>query len=322
MLGVMAALLAAYGTFLAWSSVALRWNGFGFGPRRRRRKPLSLTQRLSRAGLSEVSPSQLAVTMGAVGLLGGAVGFILFNGLIPSLICAAFAAGFPVANVRARRLARAAEALDAWPRMLEELRMLTGSLGRSIPQALFEVGRRAPSQMRSSFRRAEREWLLTTDFARTLDLLKAGLSDATADAVCETLAVANEVGGGGLDRRLAALAEDRLDDVAARKDARAKQAGVKFARRFVLLVPLGMALAGLSIGNGRSSYQSAGGQAAVAFGLLCIAACWAWSGRLLHLPAEHRVFAGQPAPPQRSAAVAPAQRSTLVSELHRTPIEW
>ena len=33
-------------------------------------------------------------------------------------------------------------------------------------------------------------------------------------------------------------------DVQGRKDARAKQAGVRFARRFVLIVPLGMALAG------------------------------------------------------------------------------
>jgi tight adherence protein B len=178
--------------------------------------------------------------------------------------------------------------------MLEELRMLTGSLGRSIPQALFEVGGRAPTEMRPAFRRAHREWMLTTDFPRTLELLKTGLADATADAVCETLAVANEVGGGGLDRRLSALAEDRLDDVQAHKDAKAKQAGVKFARRFVLLVPLGMALAGLSIGNGRAAYHSAGGQVAVAVGLVCIAACWAWSGRLLHLPPERRVFAGQP----------------------------
>jgi tight adherence protein B len=293
MLGVGAALLAAYGTFLLWSSLSLRWNGFGLGPRRPKSQPLSVAQRLARAGLSDVAPSQLAATIATVGLLGGATGFVLFNGIIPALICAVFAAGFPVANVRARRLNRAAEALDAWPRMLEELRMLTGSLGRSIPQALFEVGRRAPSEMQGSFRRAEREWLLTTDFTRTLDLLKIGLADATADAVCETLAVANEVGGGGLDRRLAALAEDRLDDVQARKDARAKQAGVKFARRFVLLVPLGMALAGLSIGNGRAAYHSVGGQAAVAFGLVCVAGCWAWSGRLLQLPPERRVFAGR-----------------------------
>ncbi|MGH9060228.1 MAG: hypothetical protein ACRDZY_12045, partial [Acidimicrobiales bacterium] len=59
----------------------------------------------------------------------------------------------------------------------------------------------------------------------------------------------------------------------------------------VLLVPLGMAVAGLSIGTGRAAYQTAGGQLAVAAGLLTIVACWVWSGRLMRLPEEPRVFA-------------------------------
>ncbi len=230
--------------------------------------------------------------IGVVTIVGGAVGYALFGGPVPAAIAAVFAATFPLAAFRARRAARLAEAREAWPRLLEELRLLTGSLGRSIPQALFEVGHRAPGEMRGAFAAAEREWLLTTDFERTLRLLRAELADATADAVCETLVVAHEIGGGSLDRRLAGLVEDRTRDVQARKDARSKQAGVRFARRFVLLVPLGMTLAGLSIGSGRSAYQSPGGQLAVAGGLLGVIGCWLWSGRLLRLPEEPRVFAG------------------------------
>lgn len=299
MIGVVAAVLAAYGTFLVWSGTALGWSGFGFGPRRQPRR-LPLAARLRAAGLEGVRLTQLATMAGTAALLGGAGGYVLFGGLFPPLVCGLFAAGFPVASLRARRGARVTAAREAWPRMLEELRLLTGSLGRSIPQALFEVGRRAPAELQQGFRRAEREWLLTTDFGRTLDLLKAELADPTADAVCETLLVAHEVGGGALDRRLAALIDDRLEDLTARKDARAKQAGVKFARLFVLVVPLGMAVAGLSIGNGRAAYRSAGGQLAVAIGLVCIAACWVWSGRLLRLPAPPRVFAG----PATGAAVS------------------
>ena len=155
--------------------------------------------------------------------------------------------------------------------MIEEMRLLTGSLGRSIPQALFEVGRRGPEEMRPAFAAAQREWMISTDFARTVAVLKTGLADPTADAACETLLVAHEVGGSDLDRRLAALVEDRIQDLQGRKDARAKQAGVRFARRFVLLVPLGMALAGLSIGNGRAAYERP-------------------TGQLLKLPDERRVF--------------------------------
>ena len=58
----------------------------------------------------------------------------------------------------------------------------------------------------------------------------------------------------------------------------------------MLIVPLGMTLAGLSIGTGRQAYQSAGGQVAVAAGLLMVAGCWLWAGRLMRLPEEERVF--------------------------------
>jgi tight adherence protein B len=174
--------------------------------------------------------------------------------------------------------------------MIEEIRVQTGSLGRSIPQALFEVGRRGPEELRPAFAAGEREWRITTDFARTVAVLKDRLADATADTTLETLLVAHEVGGSDLDRRLAALVEDRVQDAQGRKDARAKQAGVRFARWFVLAVPLGMTLAGLSIGTGRDAYRTSVGQLAVAAGLACVAACWAWAGRLLKLPEEERVF--------------------------------
>jgi tight adherence protein B len=174
--------------------------------------------------------------------------------------------------------------------MIEELRILTGSVGRSIPQALFEVGEAGPEELRPAFAAAHREWRLTTDFERTLAVLRDRLADPTCDATCETLLIAHELGGTDVDRRLADLAEDRRQDVRYRKDARARQAGVRFARRFVLLVPLGMAAAGLSVGNGRTAYQTPLGQVAVLVALGMVAACWMWAGRILRLPEEERVF--------------------------------
>ena len=121
-------------------------------------------------------------------------------------------------------------------------------------------------------------------------MLRTRLADPCADAICETLLVAYEVGGTDLDRRLAALAEERRQDLEGRKDGAARQAGVRFARRFVLVVPLGMTLAGLSIGTGRAAYQTAVGQILVVIGLVAVAACWMWAGRLMRLPEEQRVF--------------------------------
>ena len=287
MIGLLLALTGAYGVFLLYTS-------FGREPSPRSRRFEERRARVQdwvvQAGLADVRPVELATVTGSLFLVGAVLAFALFGGVLPALMSGAFAASFPIASSRARRERRRSDAREAWPRLIEEIRLLTGSLGRSIPQALFEVGRRGPGELRPAFAAAEREWLLSTDFARTCAVLKARLADPTADAACETLLVAHEVGGSDIDRRLAALAEDRIQDLQGRKDAKAKQAGVRFARRFVLIVPLGMALAGLSIGTGRAAYQTAIGQLLVALGVVVVASCWLWAGRLLRLPEEDRVF--------------------------------
>ena len=226
----------------------------------------------------------------ALFVLGGLAAYALFGGVLAAATTGVALATSPLATYRARRRARLAQAAEAWPRILEELRLQIGSLGRSVPQALFEVGRRAPGEWRPAFAASEREWLLTTDFSRTISILKERLCDPTADAVCETLLVAHEVGGSDVDGRLAALIEDRVLDLQGRKDARSRQAGLRFARRFVLIVPVGMAVAGLAIGTGRSAYESAGGQLAVVVAVIAVAVCWLWSARLMRLPEEPRVF--------------------------------
>ena len=285
----------AYGTWLLWTALALRWGGLLPGPEaavHRRRVPASqrFAEALSRAGAPGVRPAEVAATTALVMAVTAAATYTLFGGFLPPLAAAAFAAGTPIALYRSRHERRRAEAHDAWPRLIEEIRLLTGSVGLSIPQALIDVGRRGPEPLRLGFAAAEREWRITTDFARTTSVLSDQLADPTADVVCETLLVAHEVGGSDLEARLAALAEDRAADLRHRKDARAAQAGVRFARRFVLAVPVGMALCGLSIGTGRRAYGTAVGQVLVVLGIAVVAACWVWAGRLLRLPPEERVF--------------------------------
>jgi tight adherence protein B len=283
------ALLAGAGTYLLYTSLVLGVRGVRLprtNPARRRRRRDWMVQ----AGLADVALREVAAVVAALGVLGAVAAYAVFGGVLPALAAGAFAATFPLASYRARRRARRAAAMDAWPRLLEELRILTSSLGRSIPQALFEVGRRAPEELRPAFAIAQREWLLSTDFARTLRVLKAQLADPTADAVCETLLVAHEVGGTDLDRRLEALIDDRVQDTQGRKDARAKQAGARFARRFVLIVPAGMAMAGMSVGTGRAAYQTASGQLLVVVAIALVVGCWLWAGRIMALPEEQRVF--------------------------------
>jgi tight adherence protein B len=292
MMGLVVALCAAAGTYYLYTALVLGWHGLRLGPpvARSARPRRRASDWLAQAGIGDVSARQFALVTAGLGALGAVAGLAMFGGVLPALILAVCVAATPLASYRVHRQRLRATAQEAWPRLIEEIRIRTSGLGRSVPQALFEAGERAPASLRPAFAAAQREWVLSTDFERTVAVLKDGLADPTADAACETLLVAHEVGGSDLDRRLEALIEDRVIDVQGRKDARSKQAGVRFARSFVLLVPLGMALVGMSVGNGRAAYATPWGQTMVVIGIASVVACWVWAGRLLRLPEEQRVF--------------------------------
>lgn len=260
---------------------------------------------LTQAGLVEVRPVEFVAITGLLFVTAAAAGYGLFGTALPALVVGGAAAAAPAGVHRSRRTARLATAQQAWPRLIGEVRLRATTLGRSLPQALFEAGEHAPDELRPAFTAAHREWLLSFDFARALDVLKRQLADPTADATCETLLVAHEVGGTDLGPRLEALAEDRQVDADTRKEARARQAGVRFARRFVLLVPAGMAVAGSLIGGGRAAYGTPTGQLAVLAALAMVAGCWLWSGRYLRLPSSRRVFVS--ATGRSPAATSPEQ---------------
>lgn len=287
------ALIAAAGAYYLYTAIAFGWRGLSVAPAMKgavSNPRTTFEQWLVQAGLDDINRAEFIAVVMMLSSFGAGLTYLLFGGVIPAVLSGAFAASFPLASYKARRRSRRERAREAWPRMLEEIRLLTSSVGKSVPQALFEVGERAPVEMRSAFDSAHREWLLSTDFAKTITVLKRRLGDATADVTCETLLIAHELGGSDLGRRLDSLIEDRIQDTQGRKDAASRQAGARFARLFVLLVPIGMAGAGMSIGDGRAAYQTPTGQMVVVAALVMIVACWFWAGRIMALPEEQRVF--------------------------------
>lgn len=293
MTGLVVALAGGYGVHLLYTSVAFGWRGVGPGPRGRTSTGRArLRGALEAWGVDAGAVPELAAVAIVLAGVAGAIGWAMFGGVLPPVAFAAAGAWIPASTARSRRQRRLAVARESWPRLIEEIRIKAVTVGRSVPQALFEAGRGAPVELQPAFEVARREWLLSTDFERTLAVLRLRLADATADTVCETLLVAHEVGGADVDRTLAALVDDRVMDLQGRKDAASRQAGARFARGFTLLVPLGMAAVGMSIGQGRTAYGAPTGQLLVVVGLLVMAGCWVWAGRIMRLPSDRRVLAG------------------------------
>lgn len=235
------------------------------------------------------APARLLARAGAVGLVASVACSAVVGIGAPAVVLGVAGSAVPVALARRREAVATRRARACWPGIIEDIRIRVGSVGRPVPQALLEAGLAADDAVRPAFLAAQREWALTTDFRRTVAVLKDALVDPTADAVCETLLVVHEVGGDA-DRRLAALAEDRRGSLRDEAEAEARQAGARLARWFVIVVPAGMAFAGLNLGDGRTAYRTPGGQAAVVAAIALIALCWGWAGRIMRVPGRRRVF--------------------------------
>jgi tight adherence protein B len=262
--GLFFGVLAALGVHLLWSRPA---------PRHRRRLDL-------RSARLPIGAATAGTVVGALAIGGPA-----------SLVVGGLAGLCSVLGRRTVDAARRDQARRLWPALLEEVRVLTTSGGRSIPRALLEAGDRTPAPTSEAFATARQTWRVSADFDRTLTVLKEQLAEASTDLVAETLLVAHELGGADVGRRLARVAEDRRRDLAARDLAVAKLAGARFARRFVVIVPLGMAVAGQAVGTGKAAFASPAGQAVGLVAAALVAGCWLWAGSLLRLPEEPRVFA-------------------------------
>ena len=119
------------------------------------------TRWLDRAGLRGTGGRELIAVMVVIAGVAGGGALVLFDGLLPAIVIAIFTATLPVAAHRQGERARRQAAQDGWPRLIDEIRILTGSVGHSIPQALFEAGANAPAGM---FGSTESRWLMSTTF--------------------------------------------------------------------------------------------------------------------------------------------------------------
>ncbi|MCC5954216.1 MAG: type II secretion system F family protein [Acidimicrobiia bacterium] len=283
------ALVAASGTYLLVTSALFGWRG-----RAPRLGHTSLVQeRLRRwaagVGIQRSTAPTVLLVMGGTALAGAGLATVLFGGLVPAVVAGAFGAAMPLAAYRRQQRARRDAVRASWPALLDEVRVRTGAGGQSIPQALIALRDQAPPVLAPTFAAAHHRWSVTTDLDATLAVVRDDLADAATDTICETLLAVHEAGGPHLHERLETLAEDRRVDLRHRKDALARQAGARFARRFVVLVPVGMALVGMSIGSGRAAYATPAGQLVVGLSIALVAVCWWWAGRLMAVPEPPRV---------------------------------
>jgi len=233
--GLLLGLLLGCGLFCIWWST---WVPTERVPRGRRRPTLTdrLRDNLVQAGYESMGPRSLLV---ACVLAFGLVLLLLLatTSVAPVALCFAVMAGYgPLALVRMRARRRRASLRELWPDAVDNIASGVRA-GLALPEALGQLSRRGPEELRPAFAAFAEDYRTTGRFQDSLDLLKDRLSDPVGDRLVESLRIAREVGGSDLGRLLRTLSAFLREDARTRAELETRQGWTVNAARLAVAAP-------------------------------------------------------------------------------------
>lgn len=281
--GVAAALLV--GAIIGVPLKMQRWR-----PRRRPGRE-SWEERLRRAG-ARVSVVQFVAGSVAAGVatvaLIGAVTGSMFVGIVPAIAVAATpSAYFGRRRARSLRMVQA-----AWPDVLRDV-LASVAAGRSLLQAVHEVGEHGPEPLREAFAQISARARMT-GLAAALEVAREELADPVSDRVLEVLRLADETGGAIVRLVLADLVTSITKDLEVADQVETDGLEMRINARSVVALPW-FVLVALTAGRGpfRDFYRSGAGVATIAIGLVLSLGGFVLVTRLGRTPPEPRVLAAR-----------------------------
>ncbi|MDR6862170.1 type II secretion system F family protein [Phycicoccus sp. 3266] len=235
MTGILVGLLLGCGLFCVWWSMWVPSEPVRPGPRRTTLGD-RLRDELVQAGYESVGPRSLvtgcAVAFAVVLLL-----VLATTSVAPVALCFALMAGYaPLALVRSRARRRRASLRDLWPDAVDNIASGLRA-GLALPEALGQLGRRGPEELRPAFAAFAEDYRTTGRFQDCLDRLKERLSDPVGDRLVESLRIAREVGGSDLGRLLRTLSTFLREDARTRAELETRQGWTVNAARLAVAAP-------------------------------------------------------------------------------------
>ena len=287
MVGILLGLLLGCGVFCIW------WSAWVPGPRREAARRATVTDRLRdelvQAGYESTGPGVLLsaclIALLLVTLLVYATTLVL-----PVALCFGAMAGYaPLALVRMRARRRRASLRDLWPDAVDNIASGVRA-GLALPEALAQLGRRGPEELRPAFREFAEDYRASGRFHDSLDRLKTRLSDAVGDRLVESLRIAREVGGSDLGRLLRTLSAFLREDSRTRAELETRQGWTVNAARLAVAAPW-IVLAMLSTRpESIQAYRSGTGVLVLLIGAGVSLAAYRIMVRLGRLPEDERVL--------------------------------
>lgn len=184
------------------------------------------------------------------------------------------------------RRRRTLELAESWPGYLEQTRAKMLASSRSLPYVIFEQNSIASPFLSELIQHGRREFENSGSLEKALKTiwLAADNEEATSyvcNALCTTLGSTSSQ----IENQLSAISGTVRSRNELKQETNSRLAGVRTARIFILIIPAGMALAGLSFAGSIKPFLTTASIWQILAALLVLSICWYWSSRLMRFPA-------------------------------------
>ncbi|WP_193105324.1 type II secretion system F family protein [Brachybacterium sp. FME24] len=286
--GAFLGLIGGLGLLAIWWSL---WEQEGQEPRRGRIGWIMdrLRDDLVTVGLTSVPPVAVPALSAGLGLVIAATLWAISSAVVPSLAIGAASTVLPVVFLRSAARRRATAMREVWPEAVDHVNSAIRA-GLSLPEALVQLGRKGPEELRPAFHEFSLDYQASGDFAGCLDRLKVRLADPVGDRIVEALRITRDVGGTDLGGLLRTLAAFLREDARTRAELEARQSWTVNAARLALAAPW-LVLALMSTRpQAAQAYDSPMGMAMIVIGAAVSLIAYRVMLQIARLPQDERVL--------------------------------
>ena len=230
--GAFLGLVVGLGLLSIWWSM---WEQENAAPRRgaATRALDRLRDDLIKVGLDTVPPAAVPALSAGLGLVVATILWAISGAVVPALAIGIGASALPVLVLRSAALRRTtAMREEAVDHVNSAIRA-----GLSLPEALVQLSRKGPEELRPAFTEFALDYQASGDFASCLDRLKIRLADPVGDRIVEALRITRDVGGTDLGGLLRTLSAFLREDARTRAELEARQSWTVNAARLALAAP-------------------------------------------------------------------------------------
>ncbi|MGP9682782.1 MULTISPECIES: type II secretion system F family protein [unclassified Brachybacterium] len=286
--GAFLGLIAGLGLLSIWWS---SWEQEGEIPRRGKiaRVMDRLRDDLVTVGLTSVPPAAVPALSAGLGLVVSAALWAVSSAVVPSLAIGVASMILPVVFLRSAARRRATAMREVWPEAVDHINSAIRA-GLSLPEALVQLSRKGPEDLRPAFHEFSLDYQASGDFAVSLDRLKVRLADPVGDRIVEALRITRDVGGTDLGGLLRTLAAFLREDARTRAELEARQSWTVNAARLALVAPW-LVLALMSTRpQAAQAYDSPMGMAMILIGAVVSLIAYRVMLQIARLPQDERVL--------------------------------